>query len=312
MVKTGFRFVVAWESPQAGTGTLRVLVGDGAWENHTDPLSRRVHVFLIQFLPVGGVLCFQAFDATAGGTVSSHVHAVRLANAMNAYDPYAGTYSINLVTSANHLSNRAILEAGYRHFAEALWDATDGRVRAGHLIVLYNDFERPYVIVTGLGLAPARIWHDVIFQHDFPLYAGYTRRDGIADADEGFIVMNSLWEAPAYATSPTPALVHEVGHILLHELGHYAFGALDLYTDVDDCFEAATTISVMGGNLQATEFDDELRRCPNAASISGYVPTWTLLRERFPAVGARDGAIDPGPEGDGGAFQFRAYDVAAR
>ncbi|HLF16560.1 MAG TPA: hypothetical protein VI796_03910, partial [Candidatus Thermoplasmatota archaeon] len=104
----------------------------------------------------------------------------------------------------------------------------------------------------------------------------------------------------------------EVGSVLTHELGHYAFGMQDMYTDLGtgpDCYDAGTSVSVMGSNRDATEYDDEVNRCPNESLLSGYEPAWTSLRQRFDAVPDRTGPPDPGPEGDGGRFQLSTFDA---
>ncbi|HEX2022600.1 MAG TPA: hypothetical protein VHH36_07795, partial [Candidatus Thermoplasmatota archaeon] len=87
---------------------------------------------------------------------------------------------------------------------------------------------------------------------------------------------------------------------------HYAFGALDLYAAESDCWDPAWELSVMGLDLRASELDDETHRCPNEDDIPGYVPSWTLLRQRYPLVHDRS-EPDAGPAGDGGAFSLTVW-----
>lgn len=303
VLKTGFRVVVAWQSSMEVVGLLRYQAGAGNWEEVEDPLARRTHVFVIDHQPVGEAFCFQAKEGTS---VASQVHSVQLINAMKAFDPVSRTYSVNLLTVANLEFDRSGVEQAHRRFAELLWDATDGRVRAGALIILYDDFDRPSVIQGGAGFAPFGFAHDVIFQHDDPRYGGYTTRDGIQERT-GFMVVNQFEREPVLEEFAIPA-----GFVIMHEFGHYGFGAMDLYGDAltePNCYDARTGISVMGNDERASEFDDENNRCPNESVISGYVPSWNKIRERYPEIPARQGLPDPGPGGDGGLVQLATFDL---
>jgi hypothetical protein len=99
----------------------------------------------------------------------------------------------------------------------------------------------------------------------------------------------------------------EVGAVLTPEFGQYAFAAMDLYAAAD-CWDPAKGLSVMGASRLATELDDAVNRCPNEASIVGYVPSWDSLRSRFPLVPDRAGVIDEGPHGGGGAYALRVFE----
>lgn len=306
-LKTGFRFAVAWESDDAYAGTLHYQVDGGAWRTASESLPRSGHAIVVDDLPEGKALCFYVAD---GSGAVSLTHGVRTENAMTSYDEATGTYTINLLTLVNFPQDRDVLEGGYDIYARTLWDMTDGHVRAGTNIVLYEDPQRTTFGFNGLQVDVSGDWiFDVVFQPDNPPAAGYTWIDAIQD-EQGWIVMNSMHEAPPVTVFANPE--REVGMVLAHEVGHYALGALDLYTDAGlgpDCYDPSTEISVMGGNRGASELDDETNRCPNEDLISGYVPSWTKLRQRFVEVPERPEAPDPGPDGDGGAYTFAAYDM---
>lgn len=305
-LKTGFRAVVAWETPDAVAASLVASVEGGAPVTLTETSARLQHVFVLDGLPVGRALCF----TPEGGAP----HALRLVNAMNAHDGVA--YSLNLLVLANEQPDRATLEAGLDDFATSLWDATEGHVRAGRIVAVFGDYERHnsgwatcYVGSAATGNRPlCENVYDVIFTYDGSAGgAAQTYKDAIQDPARA-IWMDQEFQAPVFGVSD------DVGNVLLHEMGHYAFGMLDLYgnlagTDAD-CWDPARGLSVMGGNRAATEFDDEVNRCPNEAIIVDYVPSYTLLRERFPLVPDRAGVIDAGPYGDGGAYARHSFVVA--
>lgn len=299
-LKTGGRAVVAWTTEEATVASLTWNVSGGEDVTLSESSARRAHVFVLDGLPIGESLCF-AHEGTA--------HAIRLANAMNAHDGTA--YSLNLLVLANEVPQRAQLERGLDRYATLIRDATDGHVVSGRIVVVYADPDHHnsgwttcFVALGGMpGAYPTcRLGPDVIFTADaFPAGAASTYRDGIEDREEA-IWMNSYWQAG------TVNLGDDVGSVLAHEMGHYAFGAMDLYVG-SGCDVYAKSLSVMSSARNLTEFDDEINRCPNEAEIPGYVPTWTLLRERFPLVPDRNGVIDAGPTTAGGAYSLHTFEV---
>lgn len=308
-LKTGFRAVVAWESVDPVRSRLSWSVDGGPERTMEEATARTAHAFVLDGLPVGRSLCFTAGDGVP--------RALRLANAMNAHDGEA--YVLNLLVLANEPVETRALRAGLVDYAARLNDATDGEVRPGKIVVLLQDVEYhnsgwtscflASQVVTLLSASPScRRVVDVIFTADAaPQGAASTYKDAIQQPDEA-IWMNLYHQAGIVSTGD------DVGAVLNHEMGHYAFGAMDLYgavtgTDGTDCWSAATGISVMGGERGATEFDDEVNRCPNEAVLAGYVPTWTLLRERFPLVPDRGGVIDAGPAGPGAAYSLHILDA---
>lgn len=305
-LKTGTRAVITWTTPEPTVAYLEYSIDGGQWAiGGSDSTARTSHVFVLDGLPRNQTLCF-----TPQGLPPQ---ALSLRNAMFAHDGDA--YVLNLLVLANEQPTTSQLAAGLDSFAIGLNDATDGHVKAGRIIVLLGDLEAhnsgwttcyvPMVFVSlamgDPGIPSCHRAADVIFTADAaPQGAASTYKDAIWNPLAS-IWMNSYWQAG------TVNLGDDVGMVLTHEMGHYAFGAMDLYGDVagtdgTDCFDAATGISVMGGDRAASEFDDEVNRCPNEEVIAGYVPTWTLLRERFPLVPDRAGSIAVGPTDAGDAY----------
>ena len=303
-LKTGTRAVVAWTTEELEAAALSWNVSGAPSATLVEGTPRTQHVFVLEGLPRGETLCFTAGDGVP--------RAMRLANAMYAHDGDA--YVLNLLVLGNEQPDRVALERGLDNFAWRIRDATDGNVKAGRVVILYGDVEHHnsgwtscYTTV-GLvtsGVPTCRNLVDVIFTADaFAGGAASTYLDGIRDPKVS-IWMNSYHQAGLVDTNDN------VGAVLTHEMGHYAFGAMDLYGSLagtdPDCYVAAKGISVMGGSRAATEYDDEVNRCPNEAVIPGYVPTWTLLREDFPLVPDRAGVIDPGPRTPGDAYRRSAF-----
>lgn len=301
-LKTGFRAVVAWTTEEPALGRLDVQVGnDTRTLEETRPRSS--HVFVLDDLPEGEDLCFTAH--AAGET--SRTRGMHLANAMDAYDPDAGAYTVNLLALANEAPDEAALEDGLERAAAITYDATEGHVALGATILLHGAIEDHHsgwstchvAFVTwsnGTEDPPTcnRVY-DVVFTYDLPpTAAGATYLDGIQHPRDA-MWMNNLWQGSRSATLTWGSAENErqVGHVLAHELGHYAFGAMDLYTNAGagpDCYDEETGLSVMGADRDATEFDGPENRCPNEDAIGDYTPTWTLLRERFDEVPERTGA----------------------
>lgn len=308
-LKTGFRLIVTWQTDAAVTGTLEYRVGDGSTQTITETVPQKNHVFVVDRLETTRLLTFTASYETDDGAVTSEPHTVHLVNAHRAYDVGEQAYRMNLVVLANERARGMdIVRKGIRIFAERLWDASDGAIRAGDIYLLRGDLKRSEGglfscgIADSYGVTPA-CSHlvDVVFSWDnYPFAAGAAWRGGIGDHRRP-IYMNNMWER-------WPG---EIGAVLLHELGHYAFWMDDLYVDLGagpECFDQSTGISVMGADRRATEFDDATTRCPNEDALDDYTPSWTYLRKRYDEIPARPGAPDPGPQGDGGIFELHDID----
>lgn len=315
VLKTGFRAVVTWTTDEPTLGELRWSLPGEPTYTVAEPTPRRHHAFVLTDLPEGETLTFTASHTRHEGglafaTVESEAHELVLVNADRANpDPPAGYYTLNLTVAANENPvDRDTLEAALDRFARVIWDATDGNVALGEVVLLYED---PHHAETGLvcGYSPAQpaCTHavDVTFSYDnLPVASGTTFQGGIERADDA-IYINNLFESAAQPT------VEEVAQVLSHELGHYAFFMDEAYTvgaEVDPCYDPATGVSVMGLSPQATEFDGPTAPCPDGQPGE---KSWTSLREHYAAVGPRSGGPDPGPENVGPAYDLRVLDYAA-
>jgi hypothetical protein len=302
VLKTGFRFAVAWQSTGMEAGTLRYQVGGKPWQEARELAPRDTHLIVLDGLTEGETLCFEVVS----GAAKSAMHAVRLGNAMNAYDE---VYTLNLLVLANEGSDPGNLVKGMVDYGNILFDSTDGHVRAGRTIIITNDALHhnsgwascyvAFLVLNGNTPTCNRVF-DAIFTNDaYPGGAASTYLDGIEDP-KAAIWMNWVWQG-----TPTGISLDRPGLVLTHELGHYVFGMQDMYTS-GECWNAALELSIMGSNRNANEFDDRHNRCPNAGQLSGYEPSWESARKRFPELPDRD-SIDPGPAGDGGVHMVHLY-----
>ena len=307
-LKTGFRFAVAWSSESPTTGSLTYTVANGTPQTVSETLPTRAHLLVLDGLPVGKALCF---TVTEGGTTTA-LHAVRLANAMTSFQEGSphGAYTMNSLVLVNELGDLAEVQEGVDDYADRLWDATDGWVRAGATLIIVNDpahhnagWVTCYVITLGPPLCTQV--YDVLFTNDAaPQGAASTYRRGVHEPRA------AIWMNQYHQAMPGPVSMDDTGSVLTHEMGHYIFDMDDLYgdpvvPDSQDCDVPGLSISIMGGPREATEFDDEVNRCPTQPS--GYVPSWTLMRAEFPRIPDRTTEPLDGPDGNGGLHLQRTY-----
>lgn len=304
-LKTGFRVVVAWETELPEIGRLRYALDGGVASTRSETAPRTTHVFVLDSLPIGRAFCFTPLHQDSSPATASQ-HAIVTRNAMNAHD---GTgYTINFLALMNEGSDVPLVEGYMDEFAARMVDATDGHVRVGRFVMIVGDHEHPnagYLTCAFVVVVPGICtqWYDVLFTNDaWPQGAASTFLDGIQDRNAA-IWMNSYWQGGVVS------LGDDVGSVLMHEVGHYAFGAVDLYGGTLNCWDPAESISIMGASRLATEFDDEVNRCPDEPSISGYAPSYPRLRARFPLVPDRHGVIDPGPVGVGPAYARHTFEI---
>lgn len=308
VLKTGFRLAVGWTTEQPSTGSLSYTVAGGSIVRVEETVPTRLHLVVVDGLPEGKDLCFQA----TGGTW----HGVHTVNAMTAFEPAEphGTYTMNLMAIVNEGGDVAEVEEGMDRYASLLWDATDGWVRAGASFVVVGDYLHhnagwPTCYILGsLPGACANVFDVVVTEAAVPQGAASTYRQGIRDRDAA-MWMNMHWQA-----FPGPLSMDDFGAVLLHEVGHYAFDMDDLYGDpiVPDsqgCDMPDWSMSIMGGSRDSTEFDDEVHRCPTQGP--GYVPSWTLMRGEFGEIPDRTDDPLEGPHGNGGPHFRQTFRAVA-
>jgi hypothetical protein len=223
-------------------------------------------------------------------------------------DPH-GTYTANYLVLNNEGGDLTEVTDGLARYSGLLWDATDGWVRAGALLVVSGDYLHhnsgwSSCYVANVASPLCNHLFDVVVTDDaFPEGAASTYRKGVTDPDV------AIWMNLDQQAFPGPLGVDDFGAVLVHESGHYLFDMDDLYgdpvaPDSQDCDVPEFSTSIMGGGRDTTEYDDALHPCPHQPG--GYVPSWTLLRGQFPEVPERD-AIDAGPQGNGGVAFVQAY-----
>lgn len=310
VVKAGTRVAIAWETQTLSGSRVVYSVDAGrAWEV-TETTPRQQHLVVLDDLPAGGLLCFRV-------ATDSPTYALRLADP-RASPGHDGVHTMHLLALATETLAPEVLDDGFALYARKLWDATDGHVRLGTVILVTGDPETSTLGAYACdaarrapALPPCSDIYDVVLTHDvWPLATGITLRDGIADPRVA-IWLNALHESPIpLPTFGTVWNETEFAQNLLHETGHYAFGMDDLYggDGANLCQDPAWSISIMDSAREPREFDDEVARCPRADELPGYVPSWTLLRTRWPAIPDRPLGPTAGPEGDGGAFRVRLAD----
>lgn len=298
-LKTGFRFAVVWSTEEPTTETLRYSVAGGPELTVTELAPTRVHLFALEGLPEGKTICFRAGSAP--------LHAARLANAMTAFQPAPatstaqGTYTLNVMVLVNEAGDLTEVEPGMDRFAQMIWDATDGGVRVGAMLIVAADYAHHNVGWPTCGLidtAPVvcnNLYDAIVTEAANPAGAASTNRQGIREP-QLTIWMNLHWQAV-----PGPLSLDDFGAVLTHEAGHYVFDMDDLYGSntvvTTECYDETTGVSIMAGDRSATEFDDPMTPCPNQPP--GYTTSWEFLQGQFPEVADRPTGPVPGPEGNG-------------
>lgn len=306
-LKTGFRFAVVWSSETPSTGSLSYSLDDGPQRTVTETVPTRLHLLVIEGLTEGRTLCF---TASMGGTTTP-LHAVRTVNAMTSFVPGTphGSYSMNFLVLSDEQGDQAEVEAGLVRYGDLLWDATDGWVRAGAVLLVQSDAVHGNVgwptcyLAGGITALCDNLFDVLVTNAAAPQGAASTYRQGIRDPDA------AMWMNQYHQAMPGPLSLDDFGAVLTHEVGHYAFDMADLYGDntvvTSECYDSSTGISIMAGNRDATEFDDPVTPCPNQPA--GYKTSWELLQGQFQAVTSRPTGPDQGPTGNGDTFLTRTY-----
>ncbi len=308
VLKTGFRLAVAWSSESPSTGSLTYRVGKGlaGEQTLTESAPTKVHLFVVDNLPENATVCFSASMGGAG----TATHAVRTVNGPTAFTPAAphGTYLTNFLVLNNDGGDLAEVEAGVARFASMTWDATDGWVRVGAVLVVSGDYLHhnvgwPTCYVLAIPGACSNVFDVLVTLGASPQGAASTYRQGIRDRAA------AIWMNLDQQAVPGPTQLDDFGAVLTHENGHYAFDMDDLYGDntviTSECFDSGSGISIMAGSREATEFDDPAAPCPNQPA--GYTTSWELLQGQFTQVEDRPDGPLRGPTGDGGLFFQRTY-----
>ncbi|MEK6974762.1 MAG: PKD domain-containing protein [Candidatus Thermoplasmatota archaeon] len=306
-LKTGFRFAVVWSSEDLTTGSLTYTIGNGTARTVSETAPTRLHLIVVDGITEGRTLCF---TASMGGTTTP-LHAVRTVNAMTSYvagTPH-GSYSMNFLVLSNEQGDQAEVEAGLESYGNLLWDATDGWVRAGAVLLIQGNAVQGNIgwptcyLAGGIAFVCENLYDVLVTNAAAPQGAASTYAQGIRDPDA------AIWMNQYHQAMPGPLSLDDFGAVLTHEVGHYAFNMADLYGDntvvTTECFDSSTGISIMAGSRDASEFDDPATPCPNQPS--GYTTSWEFLQGQFKGVPDRPSGPEKGPDGNGGIFLTRTY-----
>lgn len=309
-LKTGTRAIVTWSTEEPTRGELTWTLPGEPHRTAREPTPREDHAFVLLHLPPGSQLTYTARHTVPeptgdGATVESDPHAFTLRNPAPDRQPGRGYHTLNLTVVANQNPvDRAVLERGLDHFADLLWDATDGRVAVANLTLLYDAPHRSEAVaLCGTTPRSPACNHvvDAVFTYGVtPIYRGAAWRGGIAEPHEA-IYMNNVWEAVVQGTPK------EIGSVLAHEVGHYALWMDEAYGSAS-CYDPETDVSVMGNDRRTTEFDGPTAPCPVEKRGAW---SWTTLRNRYAAVGPRSDGPDPGPQGAGPSYNLTVLDFTA-
>lgn len=337
--KTGYRGVFAWQASSQVIGVVHYGT-DPANLNLTAtqypvPEPDTAAMAVVHDLEIGRTYYFQVEDEISGA--KSEVKSFRAANAYTDWD--GSIYTIDMLVQLDSESlppdipaDLALenIAAGMNVFAERLYDALDGYVRIGQVLITDTNLDYsantpstgpPECESTGGNLSDVLVTTSVPF--DSHTFGGWAIEDPCISfylGRAGQLIVP--WENDLH-----------LGYVAAHEMLHYAFNAPDLY-DVNDItqdepdYEDDTpwcknldwdgslmlnTGGYAGGRWELTELD----RNPNLTPCDHAEEPWSwdALRERYLNVplnpnGPIDHIVDTKPRGneDGGALSIRILD----
>ena len=350
-IKTGFRGVFTWQADGVvdavvhyGTSPERLDQSVPAIANAPD----RAGLAIATNLEIGRTYWFQVEDRLTGET--SAVHSFDAANAWNAWDEATDSYTINMLVqlSTEELppevaGDQALseLSQGMSIFAERVYDATDGYVRIGKVLV--TDTNLDYAANVPF------VWPSELFVNPPPMPADCEDIDAnLADVlvETAPPADSHTWAGFAIEKPCTSFYVGRMGWLRVpsfqwrsdldfaatstHELSHYAFNAPDLYTlqgagpDDPDCRNVDWDGSLMhntgrfdlsAGRWYMTELDRSQETTP--CQMGGEPFTWQVMTatdryDRIPssAFTSIDHVIDTRARGneDGGRLELLTLD----
>lgn len=330
--KTGFRGIVAWQASAPVLATVHYGTSPTALTlTATTQAPDSAGMLVLEGLAEGRLYYWQVEDLITGQR-----SVVKSFASTNAYTEWTGSaYTIDLVVQVDsnalpdavpHDLGLNDIGAGMNIFAERIYDATDGLVRIGNILI--TDTNVDYAAnVPGNPATVTRVctptnYADTLVQTSMP-FDSHTYGYAIADACRQFYL------------GRIGQLVYEwqddmhVGYVAAHEVGHYAFGAPDLYdlsTAValpSGCANDAWDGSLMNnaGDWDATAHRwrlTELDRNPTLTPCdhsNNAAYTWDTLRSRYLNVPLRpDGPIEhiyddmARGNADGGALSIHILD----
>lgn len=295
--KTGFRGVFSWKATQPVQGIVRFGTSPTALTQSVEPVPgvSDTAQIAIAFLNKGQTYYWQVEDKLTGKK-----SAIQQFESKNAYNDWNGSaYTIGLMVQLdsqaldpsipNDLALTDIAQ-GINVFAERFYDATDGFIRVGKVIVTDTNFDyagnipfQPVVCSNTLtNVADVLVQTSVPFDsHTFGGFAIDNPCIGFYVGRLGQLVVP--WEDDLH-----------FGFVAAHEMAHYALSAPDLYPEAPnggggDCKNLAWDGSLMhntggwnGTRWELTELDRNPTLTPCVHGTNSY--SWDRLRERYTEV----------------------------
>lgn len=337
--KTGYRAVIAWQasapvSAEVRLGTSPTNLNRVAASQPPQPDAAGMVVVDDLFNPYAPATPAQTWFVQVTDTSSGVRSAIVEFDATNAYRDWNGTsYTVDLLVSVDspavsddvpHDLGLQDIAAGMNILAERIYDATDGFVIIGNVLVTEVDALADSSIDLSCYTPTAIADIEVLTA---PPFSSQTSRWGIEDPCSTIMIGREGQLA-----------VHRwiddlhVGHVTSHEVGHYGFGADDLYTVASDfpggvnCDNPSWDGSLMHnsggwnptlGRWDNTELDRNpmLTPCQHGSSIW----SWDALRSRYTNVPRRPSGpvehiIDTEARGnpDGGSLAIWVLDRDVR
>ncbi|HVF12087.1 MAG TPA: hypothetical protein VNA87_03280, partial [Actinomycetota bacterium] len=238
--KIGFRGVFSWEASQPVLARVHYGTNPAALTLATKPTSPDLAgMSIADGLVLGSTYYWQVEDLITGER--SEIKSFKAANAYNAWDPVTSSYTINLLVQIDaqslppevpHDMALANVAQGMNIFGERLYDASDGFVRLGEVLVtdtnldyaanLPNPVSQPPPVCAEGNFADVLVTTAVPF--DSHTYSGYQ----IARPCTSFYVGRIGQLVVPWGSNGSAEDLH-FGYVSTHELFHYAFNAPDLY-----------------------------------------------------------------------------------
>ena len=350
-IKTGYRGVFTWQAD----GPVEAVVNYGTSPETLDQTVPAIAnapdeagLAIANNLEIGRTYYFEVEDRLSGE--SSGVHSFRAANAWNAWDEATGSYTINMLVQLTTeelppevAGDQALAELsqGMSIFAERVYDATDGYVRIGKVLV--TDTNLDYAVNVPF------VWPTELFVEPPPTPADCEDLDAnLADVlvETAPPADSHTWSGFAIEKPCTSFYVGRMGWLRIpsfqwrsdldfaatstHELSHYAFNAPDLYTLPEaapgdpDCrnvdwdgslMHNTTRFDLSAGRWFMSELDRSQEVTP--CEMGGQPFTWQTMTapgryDRIPASAATtvEHVVDVKSRGneDGGRLELLTLD----
>ncbi len=316
--KTGFRLVFNWDTEEPITGVVRWGFQEDELDRITLPFasgvdSAQIAITDIDRSDIGNTVYWRVQDQATG-----MMSPVKSFSATNAWTSEAedGIYEIDAVMQLDSKSlpdgmssteGLEFLSNSMDVFAERIWDATDGYVRIGTVLVTDTVLNNPAYLPSGfpLSCAPGMSESPVPMQH--------TLADFIVQTTVPFD--SSTWGPNPMIDNPcTGFYVGRLGQlvipwgddlhmasVLAHEFGHYGFGFADLYpvlTSTANCVNNEFDISMMhnsGGWTGSQWRLSQIDRGPDFTPCNyGNQPaSWPILVQRYDRIPLEGRFDDP-------------------